>query len=103
MGALETVVQVDLGSLVQMDMVALVQMDMVALVTRVLILMEGQDQHLNTSVAKHLKPNAIQLHVLYLQSIAKIVRRKFVKSSLNEFLFLKKSKFVMTKRKKFAN
>merc|ERR1712043_89756 len=100
---LGTLVQMHLGTLVQLDMVALVEMDMVALVMRVLILMEGLDQRLNTSVAKHLKPNAIQLHVLYLQSIAKIEKRKFVKSSLNEFLFQKKSKFVMTRRKKFAN
>merc|ERR1711922_102368 len=91
------------GTLVQMNTVALVQMDMVALVTRVLMLMEVMDQRLNTSVAEHLKPNAIQLHVLYLQSTAKIVKRKFVKSSLNEFLFQKKSKFAMTRRKKFAN
>merc|ERR1711894_307798 len=47
-------------------------MDMVALVMRVLILMVGLVQRLNTSVAKHLKPNAIPLHVLYLLSIAKI-------------------------------
>merc|ERR1712105_353995 len=93
----EVLVQMDLGALVHMDMVALGQMDMVTLVTRILMLMEGLDQRLNTSVAKHLKPNAIQLHVLYLQSIAKIVKRKFVKSSLNEFQFQKKSKFAMTR------
>merc|ERR1712179_803338 len=100
---MEVLIQMDLGTLAQMDLRTLVQKDMVALVTRVLTLMEGQDQHLNTSVAKHLKPNAIQLHVLYLLSIAKIVKRKFVKSSLNVFLFQKKSKFAMTRRKKFAN
>merc|ERR1712179_308707 len=95
---LETQVQMDLGTLgqvdmvalAQMDMVALAQMDMVALVMEVLIFMEGPDRRLNTSVAKHLKPNAIQLHVLYLQSIVKIEKRRFVKSSLNEFLFQKK-------------
>merc|ERR1712105_432089 len=96
-------VQMDLGTLVQMDMVALGQMDMVTLVTRVLMLMEGLDQRLNTNVAKHLKPNVIQPHVLYLQNIAKILKRKFVKSSPNEFLFQKKSKFAMTRRKEFAN
>merc|ERR1712186_267379 len=100
---MEVLVQMDLGTLVQMNTVALDQMDMVALVTRVLMLMEGLDQRLNTSVAKHLKPNAIQLHVLYLQNIAKIVKRKFVKSSLSEFQFQKKSKYVMMRRKKFAN
>merc|ERR1712061_436108 len=100
---MEVLVQMDLGALVQMDMVALAQMDMVDLVMRVLILMEGMDQRLNTSVAKHLRPNAIQLHALYLLSTAKIEKKKFMKSSLNEFQFQKKSKFVMTRRKKFAN
>merc|ERR1712179_139804 len=111
MGHMEVLFQMDLGTLDQMDMVALDQMDMVALdqmdmvalVSRVLMLMEVLDQRLNTSVAERLKPNAIQLHVLYLQSTAKIVKRKFVKSSLNEFLFQKKSKFAMTRRKKFVN
>merc|ERR1719361_1565607 len=80
-----------------------VQMDMVPLVMIALILLEGLDQHLNTSVRKHLKPNAIQLHVLSLQSIARTQKRKFVKSSLKEYLFQEKSKFVMTKRKRFVN
>merc|ERR1712186_323687 len=100
---MEVLVQMDLGTLVQMNTVALDQMDMVALVTRVLMLMEVLGQRLNTSVAEHLKPNAIQLHVLYLQNIVKIVKRKFVKSSLNEFQLQKKSKYVMMRRKKFAN
>merc|ERR1712061_139761 len=95
--------QMNMVAMAQVNMVAMAQMDMVALVMRVLILMVGLVQRLNTSVAKHLKPNAIPLHVLYLLSIAKIEKRKFVKSSLNEFLFQKKSKFVMTRRKKFAN
>merc|ERR1711894_830011 len=57
--------------------------DMVALIAM------GLDPHRNTNVRKHLKPNAIQLHVLCLQSIAKIGKRKYVKSSLKKYVYTK--------------
>merc|ERR1712076_135510 len=89
--------------LILLDTKMLDQTAMADLVTTVLIVMEVLVQLLSTNVRKHLKPNAIQLHVLSQQSIAKIEKRKYARSSQKEYQFLKKSKFVMMRRKKFVN
>merc|ERR1719384_138310 len=61
--------------------------------------MEDLNLCLNTNAIKHLKPSVIQLHVLSQQSIAKTEKRKYAKSSREEYQFQKKSKFVMMRRK----
>merc|ERR1719153_1542408 len=59
-------------------------------------------QHLNTNASEHRKPSAILPLAQYHPNIARSERRKFVKSRPSEYLFLKKSKYVMMRRKRFA-
>ena len=58
--------------------------------------------HLSRCASELQKPCAIQLHATNPQSIARIEKKKFVKSYPNKHLFQRKGKFVTMKRKRYV-